>query len=83
MELQEWANGSQELGHSEPIGSDRDHKEIKDMYLQSILFLQYVFPLTEWEKAMTQSYQRSIYKIQKPLEVLIYRHINSHFCQNI
>ncbi len=82
LEREEWVNRSQEFSHSEPIESDRDLKEIKEKYLQLMLFLPYVFPLTEWEKAITTSHQRSIFKIQKPLEVLIYRHINSYFCQN-
>jgi hypothetical protein len=37
-----------------------------------MLFLPYVFTKTAWEIVITKSHQRSILKIQKPLEGLIY-----------
>jgi hypothetical protein len=53
----------------EPRGVNEAYKEILSMYVQAMPFLPYVF--TQTLREMTTSHQRSILKIQKPLEVPI------------
>jgi hypothetical protein len=58
----------------ELVGSNEDRKEILVIDVSPIycmLFLLYVFTQTAWEMAITTSHQRSILKIQKPVEVLM------------
>jgi len=59
---------------NEPIERDEDHKNIEDVSPNNIISpigeIYICFPLTAREMAMTTSQQRSILKIQEPLEVL-------------
>jgi hypothetical protein len=59
-----WNNGKKRIKilDSEPIGNHED----------CMLFLEYVSTNTAWEFAMTTFHQRSILKIRKPGEILIY-----------